>query len=125
MELDSVVMPAQRDDSVIPEVSSEVAALPNAVDAHREVDVFALELLGLDEHVRLARFAIAKEREEAVDTIALSCDVCDRLRAILFIRRVVVLSARRHAHNEARECERHPDEGVDSHDVYLREGLEA
>ena len=68
-----------------------MAALGYAVDADGEVDVLAIELLGLDEQMRLARFAIAEQCEQALDTIALGCDVRDRARAVLILGRTVFL----------------------------------
>jgi hypothetical protein len=42
MEFDPIVMPAQRDDSVVAEIPSEVTALTNAIEADGEVNVLAM-----------------------------------------------------------------------------------
>ena len=101
VKLDAVEMPMQRDNSIVAKVSSEVPALANAVNADGEIDVLAIELLGFDEQMRLARFSIPKEGEETFEKITLGSDICDGPRAIFFVGRAVVLSICGRAQNEA------------------------
>ena len=82
---DPLVVPPDGEHTILPVIAPEGSALYNAVGAHRDVDVLPVQLLRHDRHVRFAGIAVAIEREQAIEAVAVFGQFGDGLARFLVV----------------------------------------
>jgi hypothetical protein len=105
-ELDPIEMPAQGDDTVVAVASAILVRLHDAVCRHRQIDVLTVQLICIDRHVNCTRVAVAIERKQTIEALAVFCQRGYRLSFFLGRGfRFVILSQDRSGGARGNRCE--------------------